>query len=157
VRGAVPVTAGELVMTSTAHSVRLAPYWRSTNSGADSTRAFRLLYGGYVLLPIIAGFDKFADALANWSGYLAPMATNMVPLRPEVLMRVVGVVEIAAGLLVALRPRTGAYVVAVWLALVIVNLLALGHYWDVALRDFGLLLGALALARLSPQRPLFAR
>jgi hypothetical protein len=144
-------------MTSTAHSVRFSPYWRSTNSGADSTRAFRLLYGAFILLPIIAGFDKFADALANWSGYLAPVVSDTVPLRPEVLMRVVGVVEIAAGLLVALRPRLGAYLVAAWLALVITNLLALGHYWDVAVRDFGLLLGALALARLSPRRPLFSR
>jgi hypothetical protein len=67
-------------------------------------------------------------------------------------MRIAGVVEIAAGLLVLLRPRLGAYVVAGWLGAVIANLLALGHYWDVALRDFGLLLGALALARLSPQR-----
>jgi uncharacterized membrane protein YphA (DoxX/SURF4 family) len=132
--------------------VRLAPYWRSTTSTHDSTRAFRLLYGAFVLLPIVAGFDKFADALANWSGYLAPVVANNVPVRPEVLMRVIGVVEIAAGLLVALRPRLGAYVVAGWLAAVILNLLALGHYTDVALRDVGLLLGALALARLSPRR-----
>ena len=141
-------------MTSTAHSVRLSPYWRSTNTGLDGTGAFRLLYGGYVLLPIIVGFDKFAEVLANWSGYLAPIVTDNVPLRPEMLMRIVGVVEIAAGLLVLLRPRLGAYLVAVWLVAVIFNLAALGHYWDVALRDFGLLLGALALARLSPRRPL---
>jgi uncharacterized MnhB-related membrane protein len=69
-------------------------------------------------------------------------------------MRIVGVVEIAAGLLVAIRPRLGAYVVAGWLAAVIANLFVLGHYWDVALRDFALLLGALALARLSPRRAL---
>jgi len=139
-------------MTSTAHSVRLSPYWHGTSSTRDSHRAFRLLYGAFVLLPIIAGFDKFADVLANWSGYLAPVVTDTLPLRPEVLMRIAGVVEIAAGLLVLLRPRLGAYVVAGWLGAVIANLLALGHYWDVALRDFGLLLGALALARLSPQR-----
>jgi len=141
-------------MTSTAHSVRLSPYWRGTSSTADGNQAFRLLYGGYVLLPIIAGFDKFADGLANWSGYLAPILTNTLPVRPDVLMRIFGMVEIAAGLLVALRPRLGAYVVAGWLALVIANLFALGHYWDVALRDFGLLLGALALGRLSPRRSL---
>jgi hypothetical protein len=141
-------------MSSTAHSVRLAPYWRATSSTHDSHRAFRLLYGAFVLLPIIAGFDKFANVLANWSGYLSPIVTDTLPIRPEVLMRVVGVVEIAAGLLVALRPRLGAYVVAGWLGAIIVNLLALGHYLDVALRDFGLLLGALALARLSPRRSL---
>ena len=139
-------------MSSTAHSGRMYPYWRTTGSSEDSQRAFRLLYGGFVLLPIIAGFDKFANALANWSGYLAPIVADNIPVRAEVLMRVVGVVEIAAGLLVALRPRLGGLVVAGWLALVIFNLFALGHYWDVALRDFGLMIGALALAKLSPQR-----
>jgi len=141
-------------MTSTAHSVRLSPYWRATASTQDGNRAFRLLYGAFVLLPIIAGFDKFADTLANWSGYLAPVVAERLPLGRETIMRIVGVIEIAAGLLVAIRPRLGAYVVAVWLAAVIANLVALGHYWDVALRDFGLLLGALALARLSPRRTL---
>jgi hypothetical protein len=141
-------------MTSTAHSVRLSPYWRATASTQEGNRAFRLLYGAFVLLPIIAGFDKFADTLANWSGYLAPAVAERLPLRPDVLMRIVGAIEIGAGLLVAIRPRLGGYVVAAWLAAVIVNLFALGHYWDVALRDFGLLLGALALARLSPRRSL---
>ena len=142
-------------MTSTtAHSVRLSPYWRSTAGTQDGNRAFRLLYGAFVLLPIVAGFDKFADTLANWSGYLAPVVAERVPLGREVLMRIVGVIEIAAGLLVAVRPRVGAYVVAGWLAVVIANLVALGHYWDVALRDSGLLLAALALARLSPRRAL---
>ncbi|HVR20062.1 MAG TPA: hypothetical protein VMS65_10210 [Polyangiaceae bacterium] len=138
-------------MTSTARSVRLSPYWRATASTRDGNRAFRLLYGSFVFVPIVAGFDKFADKLANWSGYLAPIVTETIPLRPDALMRIVGVVEIAAGMLVALRPRIGAYVVAAWLAAIIVNLFALGHYWDVALRDFGLLLGALSLACLSPR------
>jgi hypothetical protein len=141
-------------MTSTAHSVRLSPYWRATASVQDGNRAFRLLYGAFVLLPIVAGFDKFADTLANWSGYFAPVVADRLPLRSEVVMRIVGVLEVVAGLLVAVRPRLGAYVVAGWLTLVIANLFALGHYWDVALRDFGLVLGALALARLSPRRSL---
>jgi uncharacterized membrane protein YphA (DoxX/SURF4 family) len=139
-------------MTSTAPSVRLSPYWRTTASTRDGNRAFRLLYGAFVLVPIIAGFDKFADTLANWSGYVAPVVTQNLPLRPDALMRIVGVVEIVAGMLVALRPRIGAYVVAGGLAAIIFNLFALGHYWDVVLRDFGLLLGALALASLSPRR-----
>ena len=139
-------------MTSTAPSVRLSPYWRARASTRDGNRAFRLLYGAFVLVPIVAGFDKFADKLANWSGYLAPVVTETIALRPEALMRIVGVLEIAAGMLVALRPRAGGYVVAGWLAATIVNLFALGHYWDVALRNFGLLLGALALASLSPRR-----
>lgn len=141
-------------MTSTAHSVRLSPYWRATASTHDGNRAYRLLYGAFVLLPIVAGLDKFADTLANWSGYLAPFVADRLPLRPDVVMRIVGVVEIAAGLLVAIRPRFGAYVVVAWLAAIIANLFALGHYWDVALRDFGLVLAALALARLSPRRSL---
>ncbi len=141
-------------MTSTTHSVRMPPHWRARTSVEEGHRAFRLLYGAYVLLPIVAGFDKFAELLANWSSYVAPVVTRVVPVRPEVLLRVVGVIEIAAGLLVALSPRLGAYIVAAWLAAVIANLLALGQYWDVALRDFGLLLGALALARLSPRRSL---
>jgi uncharacterized membrane protein YphA (DoxX/SURF4 family) len=138
-------------MTSTAPSVRLSPYWRATASARDGNRAFRLLYGAFVLVPIIAGFDKFADTLANWSGYLAPVVTENIPFGPDVLLRLIGVVEIAAGLLVALRPRIGAYAIAGWLGIIILNLVALGHYWDVALRDFGLMLGALALARLSPR------
>jgi hypothetical protein len=84
-------------------------------------------------------------------GYLAPLATQVIPVSEHTFMLVVGVVEIAAGVLVALRPQIGAYVVALWLWGIIVNLLLLPGYYDVVLRDFGLSVGALALARLSQQ------
>ena len=112
-------------------------------------QAFRILHLGFVVAPILAGLDKFFDVLVDWDRYLAPVVTDVLPVSAHTLMLVVGVIEIAAGVLVALRPRIGGYVVAAWLWAIIVNLLVLGDYFDVALRDFGLSLGALALARLA--------
>ena len=112
-------------------------------------QAFRILHVGFVVAPILAGLDKFFDVLVDWDRYLAPVATDVLPVSAHTIMVVVGVIEIAAGILVALRPRIGGYVVAAWLWAIIVNLLVLGDYFDVALRDFGLSLGALALARLA--------
>jgi uncharacterized membrane protein YphA (DoxX/SURF4 family) len=114
-------------------------------------QAYLLLHIGFAVLPIVAGLDKFLQLLVNWEQYLAPLATQVIPLSDHAFMLVVGVVEIAAGLLVALHPRIGAYVVALWLWGIFLNLLLIGGYYDVALRDFGLSLGALALARLSQQ------
>jgi len=114
-------------------------------------QAFLTLYAGFVALPIIAGLDKFFDFLVNWSNYLAPVATRVVPVSPHTFMLGVGVVEIAAGVLVAVRPRIGAYVVAAWLWAIIINLLLAGGFYDIALRDFGLSIGALALGRLSQE------
>jgi hypothetical protein len=116
-------------------------------------QAFRILHVAFVVAPILAGLDKFFDVLVDWDQYLAPLATDVLPLSAHTIMMVVGVIEIAAGVLVALRPRIGGYVVAVWLWAIIVNLLVLGDYFDVALRDFGLSLGALALARLAEAFP----
>jgi hypothetical protein len=112
-------------------------------------QAFRILHAGFVVAPVLAGLDKFFNVLVDWERYLAPVATDVLPFSARSLMLAVGVVEIAAGVLVALRPRIGGYVVAVWLWLVIVNLLVAGGFYDIALRDFGLSLGALALARLA--------
>jgi len=112
-------------------------------------QAFRILRVGFVVAPVLAGLDKFFDVLVDWDRYLAPVVTDVLPVGAHTVMVAVGVVEIAAGVLVALRPRIGGYVVAAWLWAVIVNLLILGDYFDVALRDFGLSLGALALARLA--------
>src|SRR4051794_7824331 len=112
-------------------------------------QAYLILHIGYAALPIIAGADKFSDKLTNWSMYLAPIATRVTGLTDHTFMMVVGVVEIAAGVLVALTPRFGAIVVALWLWAIIANLFVLGGFYDIALRDFGLSLGALALARLS--------
>jgi hypothetical protein len=112
-------------------------------------QAFRILHIGFVVAPVLAGLDKFFEVLVDWERYLAPVATDILPFSGRSLMLAVGVVEIAAGVLVALRPRIGGYVVAAWLWLVIVNLLIAGDFYDIALRDFGLSLGALALARLA--------
>lgn len=112
-------------------------------------QAFLILYAGFAVLPIIAGADKFFHLLVNWDMYLAPFVTRMLPISGHTFMLIVGVIEIAAGILVAFRPQIGAYVVALWLWGIIINLLMIPGFFDIALRDFGLSLGALALARLS--------
>jgi hypothetical protein len=112
--------------------------------------AFLILRTAFTVAPILFGLDKFFDVMTHWSKYLAPQINDLVPGSAHQAMLIVGVVEIVAGLLVLWRPQIGAYVVALWLAGIIVNLLLLGGYGDVALRDFGLLLAALALARLAP-------
>jgi len=123
-----------------------------TAAASSQRQAFLLLRTVFTVAPIIFGLDKFTNLLTHWTMYLAPAATSVVPLPAQSFMYVVGVVEIIAGLAVAVRPRFGSLLVAVWLLGIIVNLLVLGSYFDVALRDFGLLAGALALNRLSPGR-----
>ena len=112
-------------------------------------QAYTLLRVGFVVAPILFGLDKFLNWLVDWPIYLAPRIDDIVPGNAHQAMLAVGVIEIVAGLAVAVRPRFGAYLVAAWLAGIIFNLLILGDYYDIALRDFGLLLGALALARLA--------
>ncbi len=109
--------------------------------------AYRILRFTFVVAPVIFGLDKFFNLMTQWPKFLAPMVANNVPI--DAFMRVVGVVEITAGLLVFLKPRIGAMVVAAWLFAIIVNLLLIPGYYDVALRDLGLLLAALALASLN--------
>ena len=116
---------------------------------APERQAFLLLRTVFTVAPVIFGLDKFSNLLTDWTAYLAPVITSTVPLPPQTIMYFVGVVEIAAGLAVALRPRFGSLLVALWLLGIIVNLILLGSFYDVALRDFGLLVGALALNRLS--------
>jgi hypothetical protein len=122
----------------------------ATRTGADE--AYLLLRTVFTVAPILFGIDKFTQLLSDWDFYLAPWINDLVPGSARDAMMLVGVIEILAGVLVALRPRIGAYVVALWLAGIIVNLVTLGDYYDVALRDFGLLVGALALARLATDR-----
>jgi hypothetical protein len=112
-------------------------------------QAYQILHWGFVAAPVIAGSDKFLHLLTNWDQYLAPALGSMSPLGAHATMLVVGVVEVVAGLVVAVRPRIGAYVVAAWLLGIILDLLLLGSFFDVALRDFGLFLAAVALGRLS--------
>jgi hypothetical protein len=114
-----------------------------------TVQAFWLLRIGFTIAPILFGVDKFFQILTNWDGYLAPVVNDLVPGTAHQAMYAVGVVEIVAGLVVALAPRFGGYLVAAWLAGIIVNLLLIPGYYDVALRDFGLLLAALTLARLA--------
>ena len=122
-------------------------------TGASPARqAYQILHFGFFLLPVIAGLDKFFHLLANWDMYLAPRIAQLLPVPAHTFMLFVGVVEILAGVIVAFRPRIGALIVAAWLWAIIVNLLAHPGFYDVALRDFGLSLGALALWRLSWSR-----
>jgi hypothetical protein len=113
--------------------------------------AFRILQFGFVAAPVLAGLDKFFHLLVNWDQYMPPFVARLSPIDPHALMLVVGVIEVIAGIGVAWKPRIFGYVVAAWLGIIIVNLLLIPGFFDVALRDFGLLLGALALARLSQQ------
>src|SRR3954453_11364138 len=106
-------------------------------------QAFLLLRIAFTVAPILFGIDKFANVLVDWTQYLAPWINDIIPGSASAAMHAVGVVEIAAGVLVAVRPRWGAYVVAAWLAGIIFNLLTLSGYYDVAVRDFGLMIGAL--------------
>ena len=114
-----------------------------------SYQAFRILQMGFVVAPIVAGLDKFFHLLVDWDRYLPGVVNNVLGGHGHQFMMVVGVVEIVAGIGVALKPRIFAYVVAAWLVLIIGNLLMIPGYFDVALRDVGLMLGALALGRLS--------
>ena len=109
-----------------------------------------LLRIGFTVAPILFGLDKFAEVMiGDWPRYLAPEFNDLIPGTAQDAMYVVGAVEIAAGVIVALSPRVGGLLVAGWLGGIIVSLLLVGGYADIALRDFGLLVGALALSRLA--------
>ncbi|MBV8882213.1 MAG: hypothetical protein JO332_19815 [Planctomycetaceae bacterium] len=112
-------------------------------------QAFRMLQAGFIAAPILAGADKFFHLLTNWDQYLTPLVPRITHIPAHPFMMIVGVIEIVAGIGVALKPRWFGYVVSAWLAGIILNLLLLPGYYDVALRDLGLSIGALALARLA--------
>ena len=126
----------------------------STTSGTEvrsdpSRGAYLVLRTAFVVAPVVFGLDKFTNWLVDWTQYLAPTVADLLPLAPQQAMYAVGVVEVLAGILVALHPRLGAAVVAAWLGGIIVNLTLVGGFLDVALRDLGLLLAAVALQRLA--------
>jgi hypothetical protein len=123
----------------------------SITSASPAYQAYQILHVGFTAAPVIAGADKFFHLLTNWDQYLAPVVARLSPIGGHGFMLAVGVIEIIAGLLVALKPKIGGYVVALWLWGIIINLLLIPNYFDIALRDFGLSLGALALARLSAE------
>jgi len=122
----------------------------ATRAKAEPARqAYELLHWGFVALPTIAGIDKFTHILTNWDQYLAAPIAKILPFSGHVFMMIVGVIELIAALIVALKPRVGAYIVAAWLVGIMVNLFIDRGWYDIALRDFGLFLAALALGRLA--------
>lgn len=142
-------------MNTTVDQIHAAAIENTDTIGSSPARqAYRILHFGFVVAPIVAGLDKFFHLLVNWDQYLPDVVARMSPVPAHTLMLIVGVVEIVAGVGVWIKPRIFAYVVAAWLAVIIINLLLIPGYFDIALRDFGLLLGALALGQLSQQ---FAR
>jgi uncharacterized membrane protein YphA (DoxX/SURF4 family) len=127
----------------------LAPSFGERLKADPAYQAFVLLRIAFTVAPILFGLDKFFNVMVDWERYLAPWIDDVVPGGAATAMHLVGVTEIVAGVLVALKPRYGAYVVAAWLGGIIVNLLTYSGYYDLALRDFGLMLGALTLGRLA--------
>jgi hypothetical protein len=124
---------------------------RAESVSSPGYQAFQILRTGFTVAPIVAGLDKFFHLLVNWDQYLPAFVNNLTGGHGHELMLAVGVIEIVAGLGVAFKPRIFAYVVSAWLLLIVANLLMIPGYFDVALRDFGLSLAALALARLSQE------
>lgn len=131
------------------HTSNPAPTAHVSARHDPTYQAFMLLRTVLTVAPIVFGLDKFFNFLTDWERYLAPTINDILPGSGHQTMLMVGIVEITAGLLVALRPHIGGSVVAAWLAGIIVNLLLIPGFYDVALRDFGLFIAALALARLA--------
>lgn len=117
--------------------------------GDPGYQAFRVLQVAFVIVPIIAGLDKFFSFLANWSNYLSPLALQIIQNHDRGFMMMGGVVEVIVGLGIIFKPRVFAYIVSLWLLGIVINLVLSGHYFDIALRDVGLLLAAFALGKLS--------
>jgi hypothetical protein len=127
----------------------MATHPSAVRTASPSYQAYQILHLAFTIAPIVAGVDKFFHVLVNWDQYLAPIVAQTLPVAPHTFMLAVGVIEIVAGLLVAFMPIVGGWVVAAWLVGIILNLLMIPGYFDIALRDLGLALGALALARLA--------
>jgi uncharacterized membrane protein YphA (DoxX/SURF4 family) len=134
-------------MNSITQTATAGAYPHATASPAY--QAYQALHIGFTIAPIVAGVDKFFHFLTNWNQYLAPQIASVVPA--STFMLAVGVIEVIAGLLVAFVPRIGGYLACAWFLGIIGNLLLLGGYYDIALRDLGLAIGAFALARLSEE------
>mgnify|MGYP001597521359 FL=1 len=116
----------------------------------DATyQGYQILHWAFVIVPVIAGLDKFAHLLTNWDTYLAPRIAHLLGGYAHGFMLVAGGVEVVAGLIVAIKPKIGADIVAAWLVGIMINLLLGPNNGDIVLRDFGLFLGAVALGRLA--------
>jgi len=143
-------TAGQKRTPSYAHTGSANGADVGVNRWRDARfQAFALMRLTFTVAPIAFGIDKFANVMVDWPNYLAPWINDIAPGSGQDFMYVVGGVEILAGVIVALKPRYGAYIVAAWLAGIIINLLTYSGFYDIALRDFGLMLAALTLARLA--------
>jgi uncharacterized membrane protein YphA (DoxX/SURF4 family) len=127
----------------------LAPTFGERLKSDPAYQAFVIMRVAFTVAPILFGLDKFFNVMVDWEQYLAPWINDIIPGSASTAMHLVGVIEIVAGIFVFVKPRYGAYVVAAWLAGIIVDLLTYSGYYDIALRDFGLLLGALTLGRLA--------
>ena len=127
------------------------------NLSRHAHEAYGLLHLAFVIAPVVAGLDKFFHLLTDWDKYVSPFVARALPMSVHTFMSLVGIIEMAAGLLVLFRPRLGAYVVAAWLVGIVLNLILTGGFLDIALRDVGLCVGALALARLSLEHDKKAR
>ena len=141
------------IATNTNATPASSPRERAATWNDPAYQAYWFLRLGFIAAPILFGLDKFAHVLVDWDVYLASEFTDLFGASAHDLMYVVGAIEIVAGLVVAVKPRFGGYLVAAWLGGIIVNLLLMADYYDVALRDFGLMLGALSLARLAAAFP----
>lgn len=115
------------------------------------TRVVNMLKWTYGLVPIVAGLDKFTHILTDWDKYLAPVVTDVLPLEAQTFMYIVGVIEIAAGVMVLLKPKIGSLIVALWLVGIAINLLLAGQYFDIAVRDTVMAIGAFSLYMLIDQ------
>lgn len=127
----------------------------TTTSMTKVSRATQTLRITYGLLPILAGLDKFMHVLTDWNKYLAPIVTDVIPVTPGAFMSIVGVIEIVAGIIVFIRPKVGSIIVALWLIAIAINLLLTGQYFDIAVRDIIMAIGAFCLyTLLDDDRPL---
>ena len=130
------------------------------NQGQDAARQVErvtsILKWTFSLVPIVAGVDKFTHILTNWDKYLAPVLTDILPVQPHTFMLIVGVIEIAAGITVLARPKPGSLIVGFWLLGIVVNLLLSGQYFDIAVRDAVMAIGAFSLHILSKGRNNFS-
>jgi len=132
-----------------ARPMNKSEYVTTEQSTDYAHQAYTILKFGFTVAPIVAGLDKFFNLLVDWTQYLTPLVPRWTGIAPTDFMMVVGVIEIIAGIVVVVKPKIGAWVVTAWLWGIIINLLLVPGYYDVALRDLGLSFGALALARLA--------
>lgn len=122
-----------------------ANYRHATSNMTKVESAMQMLRITYGLLAILAGLDKFVHLLTDWNKYLAPIVTDIIPLTPGTFMNIVGVIEIVAGIIVFIRPKLGSLIVGIWLLCIAINLLLTGQYFDVAVRDVVMSIGAFSL------------